>query len=280
MQPDAFKRSLVGAGLAAALVLSGASVAQAATTPTPSPTATVTAPAPTATATTPAPTATPTPSATTPAVASVVTIKGRTAGTGTNFSGTYRVGELGALVPAEGRIVDLQRKTPTGWDTVTSDAADVNGNLVYGTVRSHFVQTWRLVSHVGPSDADYGVSPSIKVAQNGKAVSSLKWTNDGFRAGKGVGFNGDFTYRSWWITSGPDDGKQGFVEPLGTHVYLQYKSGSTWKNKKLELTEDGKTTGTNLFIEITTKTTAPRTWRLYYPGSATRTSAVTPALKR
>jgi hypothetical protein len=123
----------------------------------------------------------------------VVTIKGRTAGTGTNFSGTYRVQRGAALVPAQGKTVDLQRRTPTGWDTVEADAADVNGNLVYGTVRAHFLQTWRLVAATGTSDPDYGVSPGLRVAQNGKAVTGLKFPTAGFRTGRHVAFNGSFT---------------------------------------------------------------------------------------
>ena len=275
---------MLGVGLAGALVLGTATMAEAAGAPTAAPSASATATptaAPTVTASA-APTAspTPTPTATAPVVTSVVTIKGRTAGTGTNFSGTYFVQKGSALVPAQSRVVDLQRKTPTGWETVQADAADVNGNLVYGTVRSHYVQTWRLVTRAGVSDPDHGVSPELKVAKNGKAVSAVQFTTPGFRAGKHVAFNGLFTYRSWWITSGPDAGKQGFAAPLNTRVSLQYLSGKTWKTKTSVLTEDRKDAGVNAYITITTATSKARTWRLYYPGSTTRTAAVSPTLVR
>ena len=290
------KRTVLGAGLAGALVLGTASVAEAAGTPTPSPSISASTAAPTSapsatptsspsTVPTPSPSAstavpTPAPTQTTPVITSVLTIKGRTAGTGTNFSGTYSVQKGSALVPAQGKVVDLQRKTPTGWETVQSDAADVNGNVVYGTVRSHFVQTWRLVTKAGTSAADSGVSPEFKVAQNGKAVSALKFPTLGFRTGKHVVFKGYFTYRSWWVTSGPDVGKQGFVAPLKAQVYLQYLSGKTWKTKTSVLTEDRQDAGVNAYIDVSTTSSKARVWRLYYPGSATRTAAVSTTITR
>jgi hypothetical protein len=284
------QRTVLGVGLAGALVFSGASIAQAATAPTPTPSASAPTAAPTTTAT-PAPTGSPTvtpsasattpaptPTATTPVIASVLTIKGKTAGTGTNFSGNYKIQSGAALAPAQSRIVDLQRKTPTGWDTVQSDAADVNGNVVYGTVRSHFVQTWRLVTKAATTDPDYAISSSIKVAQNGRAVSALTFPTAGIRTGKQVAFTGYFTYRSWWITSGPDADKQGFVAPVNARVYLQYLSGKTWRTKTSVLTEDVSSAGVNASFKISTQTSKARSWRLYYPGSPTRTAAVSKTL--
>lgn len=276
------RKAVLGAGIAGALVFSTAQAAQAVGTPTPTPTAS--SPTPTATATplptpsaaTPTPTPTPTPAVT----AGALTIKTKTAGTGTNFGGTYRVQQGGASVPADGRIVDLQRKTPAGWATVTSDAADANGNLVYGTVRSNFVQTWRLAARTAPTDPAYAVSAEFKVAQNGKATSALTWATSGLRTGKQVTFAGLLTYRSWWITSGPDTGAQSFVEPQSARVYLQYLSGTTWRNKTSKPIDNTEAAGFNVRFDVSTVSSKARTWRLYYPGSSTRTAVTSKTLTR
>ncbi len=284
MRTAAMTRTLVGAGLAALLVAAGATGASAATAPTLSPstsaTPSATAPAPIATPTPTAAAPTPTPTPTPPVTAGAVTIKAKTAGTGTIFSGNYLVTRGGVRVPAEGLVVDLQRKTPTGWDRVQTDAADVNGNVVYGTVRSNYVQTWRLAARTATTDPAYAVSSEFKVAQNGKAASALAFARPGFRTGTHVAFNGYFTYRSWWVTSGPDTGEQGLVAPLNTRIQLQYLSGKTWKTKTSVLTEDRLDAGINAYITITTQTSKPRTWRLYYPGSSTRTAATSTTLVR
>lgn len=210
----------------------------------------------------------------------VTTIKVKTTGTGTNFSGTYRYSDGTRLIAGQGTTVRLQRKTPTGWETVTTDTADRNGNLVYGTVHSNYVQTWRLAPDLLTDSPNYVLSREVKVARHGRAASRVTFPTLGFRENKHIALNGYYTYRSWWITSGPDRGKQGYAEPLNTHLQIQYWTGTAWKTKRTVLTEDRNSEGVNLFTDFPTNYATASTWRWYYPGSATRTPAISKTLTR